>query len=322
MLATLIEKPFDDERWLYEIKWDGYRAITFLRDGKVRFVSRNQNDLTIAYPELHGIGGSIKAETAVLDGEIVALDSEGRASFSLMQQRTGLGEGQRHIRRTRDDIPVVYYVFDLLYLDGYNLMNAGLEDRKALLASVLKPDDLLRYSNHYVGQGKELFAAASEHQLEGIVAKCRDSVYVQKRSREWLKIKIVHEQECVIGGYTDPRGARENFGSVVLGLYDDNGRLVHVGQAGSGFTGQTHADLWKKLHKLETRQSPFNGRVESLRPVHFVKPELVAQVKFSEWTHEGQNGGMKMRAPVFLGLRFDKKPEECKFEMPEKAGPT
>ena len=145
------------------------------------------------------------------------------------------------------------------------------------------------------------------------------SQYLQKRSREWLKIKIVRQQECVIGGYTDPRGARENFGSVVLGLYDDEGRLIHVGHAGSGFTEESHAALWKRLHALETKRSPFFGKVESTRPVHFVKPELVAEIKFTEWTHEGQSGGMKMRAPVFEGLRFDKKPEECKFERPASA---
>ena len=212
MLATLVDAPFDDEQWLYEIKWDGYRAIAFLEDGPVRLVSRNQNDLTAAYPELRTIGGSVKARSAVLDGEIVALDEQGRPSFSLMQQRTGIGAGGRRIRRTRDDIPVVYYAFDLLYLDGYSLMQIDLERRKQLLASIITPSGLIRYSDHYVGQGKALFAAAAERELEGIVAKRRNSCYLQKRSREWLKIKIVRQQECVIGGYTDPRGARENFG--------------------------------------------------------------------------------------------------------------
>jgi bifunctional non-homologous end joining protein LigD len=139
MLATLVDKPFDDDDWLYEIKWDGYRAVAFLDGNSVRLVSRNQNDLTAAYPELHEIVDHIKARTAILDGEIVAVDDEGRPSFSLMQQRTGVGEGGRRIRRTRDDIPVVYYAFDLLYLDGYDLMQADLEARKRLLASILVP---------------------------------------------------------------------------------------------------------------------------------------------------------------------------------------
>jgi bifunctional non-homologous end joining protein LigD len=319
MLATLVDAAFDDEQWLYEIKWDGYRAIAFLESGSVRLVSRNQNDLTAAYPELGSLGDNIRARNAVLDGEIVALDNQGRPSFSLMQQRTGVGEGGRRIRRTRDDIPVVYYVFDLLYLDGYNLMQADLERRKELLASIITPNDLVRYSDHYVGKGRALFAAAAERKLEGIVAKRRGSCYVQKRSREWLKIKIVRQQECVIGGYTDPRGARENLGSVVLGLYDDHGRLIHVGHAGSGFTGESHAALWKRLHAIETKHSPFYGKVESTRPVHFVEPELVAEIKFTEWTQKGESGGVKMRAPVFQGLRFDKKPEECRIEKTASA---
>jgi bifunctional non-homologous end joining protein LigD len=322
MLATLVDKPFDGQGWLYEIKWDGYRAITFLESGTVRLVSRNQNDMTAAYPELRTIPDSVKARTAILDGEIVALDEQGRPSFSLMQQRTGVGEGGRRIRRTRDDIPVMYYVFDLLYLDGYDLMQAPLEQRKALLASILTGGNVIRYSDHYIGNGKALFEAAAQRELEGIVAKRRSSPYVQKRSSDWLKIKIVKRQECVIGGYTDPRGSRENFGSIVLGLYDDQGRLVPVGQAGSGFTEESHAAMWKRLRPLQTKHSPFFGKVESLTPPHFVKPELVAEIRFTEWTHEGQSGGAKMRAPVFQGLRFDKQPEECKFERPAKLVPS
>jgi bifunctional non-homologous end joining protein LigD len=316
MLATLVDEPFNNDEWLFEIKWDGYRAIAFIEGDNLRLVSRNQNDLTKAYPELQEIPQHIRARTAILDGEIVALDEHGRPSFGLMQQRTGVGEGGRRIRRTRDDIPVVYYAFDLLHLDGYNLMRTDLEKRKELLGSILAPSDHLRLSDHYLGQGKALFEAAAQQQLEGIIAKRRTSCYYPKRSSEWLKIKITRRQECVIGGYTDPRGSRENFGSLVLGLYDDKNRLIHVGHAGSGFTGKSHADMWKQLEKLKIARSPFFGKVESTRPVHFVMPELVAEIKFSEWTHEGESGSVKMRAPVFQGLRFDKKPEECRFEIP------
>jgi bifunctional non-homologous end joining protein LigD len=319
MLATLIDKPFDSGGWLYEVKWDGYRAVAFLDSKSMRLVSRNQNDFTAAYPELRDLSGAVKARTAILDGEIVALDDEGRSSFSLMQQRTGVGEGGRRIRKTRDDIPIAYYVFDLLYLDGYDLMQVDLELRKQLLRSIVSADELVRYSDHYAGQGTALFNAAAHRGLEGIVAKHRNSCYEQKRSREWLKIKIVRRQECVIGGFTDPRGSRENFGSLVLGLYDDKERLIPVGQAGSGFTEQTHADMWGRLHALETNRNPFFGKVESDRRVHYVKPELVAEIKFTEWTHEGQSGTVKMRAPVFEGLRLDKKPSDCKFERPEHA---
>jgi bifunctional non-homologous end joining protein LigD len=314
MLAAIIDKPFDDDAWLYEIKWDGYRAIAFLDGKSLRLVSRNQNDLTAAYPELHSLPEHMQARTAILDGEVVALDEQGRSSFSLMQQRTGVGEGARRIRRTRDDIPVVYYVFDVLYADGYDVTQVDLEKRKQLLASILQPNDLIRYSDHYIGNGIALFEAAAQRGLEGIIAKRRRSFYEQKRSSDWLKIKIVKRQECVIGGYTEPRGARENFGSIVLGLYDDQGRLIPVGQAGSGFNEQTHGDMWKRLHALETDRNPFFGKVESDRRVHFVKPALVAEIKFSDWTHEGQSGAVKMRAPVFQGLRLDKKARECKFE--------
>ena len=316
MLATLIDKPFDSEDWLYEVKWDGYRAVAFFDNRSLRWISRNQNELTAAYPELQHVAASIKARTAILDGEIVALDEQGRPSFSLMQQRTGVGEGGRRIRRTREDIPIAYYAFDLLYLDGYDLMQARLEERKHLLREIVSNNELLRYSDHYAGQGTALFEAAAKRGLEGIIAKHRTSCYEQKRSREWLKIKIVRRQECVIGGYTEPRGSREHFGSLVLGLYDDKRRLVPVGQAGSGFTEQTHADMWERLEPLETAHNPFFGKVESDRRVHYVKPELVAEIKFTEWTHEGQSGGMKMRAPVFEGLRLDKKAGECKFERP------
>jgi bifunctional non-homologous end joining protein LigD len=319
MLATLVDKPFDSDDWLYEIKWDGYRAITFLDGKSLRLVSRNQNDLTAAYPELHEIPQHVRAGKAILDGEIVALDEQGRPSFGLMQQRTGVGEGGRRIRRTRDDVPVIYYVFDLLYLDGYDVTQADLELRKQLLGSIVTPSEIIRVSDHYVGQGTMLFEAAAQRGLEGIVAKRRTSCYIQKRSSDWLKMKVTKRQECVIGGYTDPRGARENFGSLVLGLYDEEGRLVPVGQAGSGFTEQTHEQMWKKLHALETAKNPFIGKIDSDRRVHFVKPELVAEIKFTEWTHEGQSGAVKMRAPVYQGLRFDKKPSECKFEFAASA---
>jgi bifunctional non-homologous end joining protein LigD len=318
MLATLVDKPFDDDEWLFEIKWDGYRAVAFLQDGKVRLVSRNQNDLTAEYPELKDLAKNVRAHTAILDGEIVALDDQGRASFSLMQQRSGFREpGRRGARNA--SIPILYYAFDLLYLDGYSLFKVELEKRKELLAGILAAGDILRYSDHHLGQGTALFQAAAGKQLEGIVAKRRRSWYIQKRSREWLKMKITQRQECVIGGYTDPKGSREHFGSVILGLYDEERRLIHVGQAGSGFTQQTHADMWRRLQKLKTSRNPFHGQVQTGRGMHWVKPELVAEIKFTEWTHETEGGGLKMRAPVYEGLRSDKRPRECVFVEPRSA---
>ncbi len=313
MLAMLVAEPFDDDDWLFEIKWDGYRALAFLDDGNVRLLSRNQNDLTNQYPEFSDLGTSIRARRAIVDGEVVALDEAGRPSFSLMQQRTGLGRGGHRIGPRRSDVPILYYAFDLLYLDGYDLQRVDLETRKEVLAGLTVNGELIRYSDHWVGAGTQLYEAAKQRGLEGIVAKRRRSCYVQKRTREWLKMKITQRQECVIGGYTDPKGSREHFGSIVLGLYD-KGRLIHVGQAGSGFTDQTHAGVWKLLKPLETARSPFYGPVESNRKTHWVKPELVAEIKFSEWTHETADGGLKMRAPVFQGLRSDKPPRECVLE--------
>ena len=312
MLATLVDEPFDDDEWLFEIKWDGFRAIALVEDGRVRLVSRNQNDLTGEFPGLKEIAGRVKAKQAILDGEIVALDDEGRPSFSLMQQRGLGGPGGR-------GIPIVYYCFDLLYLDGYNLMRVDLEKRKELLASILATSERVRYSDHFLGRGTDVFRVAADRGLEGIVAKRRAGCYIQKRSREWLKIKITKRQECVIGGYTDPRGSREHFGSIVLGLYDEKGRLIPVGQAGSGFNHKTHADLWKRLKKIETEKSSFAHKPDSSRKMHYVRPELVAEIKFTEWTHETEGGGLKMRAPVFQGLRFDKAPRECVFEKPKSA---
>jgi len=319
MLATLVDEPFNDSDWLYEVKWDGFRAVAYLEDSKVRLFSRNLNEMTGEFPEMQALATHFKADNAIIDGELAALDEQGRPSFSLMQQRSGMVEPGK--RRTRDrGIKIVYYAFDLLYFDGYSLFRVDLQKRKELLEERLAASDLIRYSEHF-DDGLALYQAAKQRGLEGIVAKRRTGCYIQKRSREWLKMKITRRQECVIGGYTDPRGSRENFGSLVLGLYDDKGRLVHVGNAGTGFNDRSHADMWKKLQKLETDKSPFATKVEASRRTHWIKPELVAEIKFTEWTHEGQSGAVKMRAPVFQGLRFDKSPRECVFEreLPARA---
>jgi bifunctional non-homologous end joining protein LigD len=313
MLATPVEDPFDSPDWLFEIKWDGYRAIAFLEEGRVRLVSRNQNDLTEQYQDLRDLPSHVDAKVAILDGEIVALDEEGRSSFSLMQQRTGFRERGRRVA-TQPGIPVLYYAFDLLYLEGFDLRRVELEKRKAALATLLKTENgVVRFSDHF-SDGKALFDVASAKGLEGILAKRRTGFYQERRSREWLKIKITHRLECVIGGYTEPEGSRAHFGSVVLGLYDKQGRLVHVGQAGSGFDNKTLAHVWGLLESLQTKTNPFYGPVDSLRSVHWVKPELVAEIRFSEWTHSTEEGGPKLRAPVFLGLREDKEPKECVLE--------
>jgi bifunctional non-homologous end joining protein LigD len=309
MLATAIDKPFDSPDWLFEIKWDGYRAVSFIQSGKLRLVSRNQNDLTAQFSELRELPKFVKAENAILDGEIVALDEQGRSSFSLMQQRTGIRSHGRRVAG-QSGLPIAYYVFDLIYLDGYDLRRSSLEERKDVLAKIISTSEVVRYSEHFLEHGVALFEAAKQQGLEGILAKRRGSCYEERRTREWLKIKVTQTIDCVIGGYTDPEGSRQYFGSLVLGLYNDKGQPIHVGQVGTGFDQMGLKQVWQELKRLETKESPFDGPVDA-RHVHWVKPELVAEVKFTEWTHETAEGGLKLRAPVFIGLRPDKDPKEC-----------
>lgn len=315
MLAIASDAAFDDPDWLFEIKLDGYRAIAFLENGRARLVSRNQNDLNAQFPELADLAKHIQAKTAVLDGEIVALDEQGRPSFSLMQQRTGLRSYGRRVA-PKADIPILYYAFDLLYLDGEDLRRSPLDRRKARLSRLLKkPDGVVRLSDYFNEHGRALFEAARKAGLEGIVAKRRGSLYEERRSHDWLKIKLRRQIECVIGGYTDPEGSRTHFGSIVLGLYDAQDRLIHVGQAGSGFDHKGLEAVWKRLEKIESAKSPFFGKVEALRRAHWVQPKMVAQIEFGEWTHSTDEGGPKLRAPVYLGLRDDKDPHECRLDQ-------
>jgi bifunctional non-homologous end joining protein LigD len=309
MLATATDKAFDNPEWLFEIKWDGYRAIAFIENGKARLCSRNQNDLTAQFSELRDLPKLVTAETAVLDGEIVVLDEQGRSSFSLMQQRTGFRSYGRRVAG-QSGLPLAYYVFDLIYLNGYDLRRVSLEDRKQVLAQIVSASELIRYSEHFLEHGNALFEAAKQQGLEGILAKRRGSCYEERRTREWLKIKVTQTIDCVLGGYTDPEGSRQYFGSLVLGLYNEKEQLVHVGQVGTGFNQNTLKQVWGELKKLETKQNPFYGSVDARR-VHWIKPELVTEVKFTEWTHETAEGGLKLRAPVYMGIRKDKEPKEC-----------
>jgi len=313
MLAVSTEEHFNGKEWLFEIKWDGYRAVSFIQNGNVRLVSRNQNDLTAQFSELKSLTASVRARQAILDGEVVALDEEGRASFSLMQQRTGFRKYGQRVAGERG-IAIVYYVFDVIYADGYDLRKVSLEERKAVLQKILVAGDGVRYSDHYPEQGLALFEVAKQKGLEGIVAKRRESCYEERRTREWMKIKITKTLEAVIGGYTEPEGSRKYFGSLVLGLYNDKKQLVHVGQAGTGFDQKLLKSVFDVVKEREVAKSPFHGLVDA-KKVHWVKPELVAEIKFGEWTHETSDGGLKLRAPVFIGLREDKDPKECVFDQ-------
>jgi bifunctional non-homologous end joining protein LigD len=307
MLATLVDKPFSDPDWLFETKWDGVRAICFLKNGKARFVSRNQNELTLQYPELANIADTVGAQQAILDGEIVALDEKGVSRFQLLQPRLGRKHSSE-IARLAAKSHIAYYVFDLLYLDGFDLSGCKLIERKELLEKTLQSSKNVRFSDHIIGAGEVLFKEVAKIPLEGIVAKRITSLYAQKRSRDWLKIKTVQESEVVIGGYTQPRHSRSYFGALVTGLYD-HGQLHYVAHVGGGFNERSLEQIYKLLQPLKTNKCPFVEEPPTNEPVQWVKPKLVGQVKFAEWTAEG-----RLRQPIFLGLRDDKKPEECTFE--------
>jgi bifunctional non-homologous end joining protein LigD len=306
MLATLVDDPFSREDWIFETKWDGFRSVCFIRNGKARFVSRNQIEMTPQYPELKNLAKQVAAREAILDGEIVALDEHGMPRFQLLQPRVGRKSGLEGLRGKGQ---IVYFVFDLIYLDGLNLMPCPVVERKALLAKVLKPVDFIKLSEHIEGEGKRFFNEIEKFHLEGMIAKRAASPYVQKRSTDWLKVKTIQRAEVVVGGYTEPRGTRSHFGALVVGLYED-GTLHYVAHVGGGFNERTLAEMQKLMLPLKTTKSPFVDAPKTNEPVQWIKPKLVADVKFSEWTAD-----RRMRHPVFIGRREDKKPEDCRFEF-------
>ncbi len=310
MLATLVDAPFDDDDWLFEVKWDGFRALcTVHTDGRVELRSRNDKDLLAKFPELEDLGAAFDTRPVIVDGEIVSLDERGRSSFQRLQNRIESRRPKPHA----GEGTTAYAAFDLLYADGRDLRGEPLEERKAMLERMIVPGHHAIYSKHVVGRGKELFTLAKREELEGIIGKRRDSTYQSRRSRDWVKIKAVHEQEFVIGGWTEPRGSRRYFGALLLGVYDGDD-FVYVGHVGTGFSTALLGEIHKKLEPLEIKTSPFKGKLpKSNAPVHFVRPRLVAEVKFSEWTNDGY-----LRAPVFLGLRDDKPARAVIRERPTR----
>ena len=309
MLATLVDAPFDDRDWLFEIKWDGYRALCKVdASGTLSLTSRNGLDFLKQFGELEDLAGAFASVPILVDGEIVSLDEKGRSSFQRLQ-----GSFNRYRPSARSssahEYPLTFVAFDCLYADGKDLRRLPLEERKTILERLIADPAKVMYSKHVVGNGLALFEQAQRQQLEGIIGKKRDSTYQERRSREWVKIKAQLVQECVIGGYTEPRGSRKGFGSLLLGLYSQND-LHYAGHVGTGFDEKMLAELYKKLRSIEIKRSPFAGPVQSNTPAHWVKPQLVAQVRFTEWTRD-----QLMRHPAFLGLRLDKDPKTCVREI-------
>jgi bifunctional non-homologous end joining protein LigD len=297
MLASPNSSAFDDPDWIFEIKWDGYRAIAETGGKDVRLYSRNGLSFAEGYPPITEELRRIK-RSMVLDGEIVALDAEGRPDFQKLQHAA-----------EEKEVVLVYHVFDLLELDGKDLTALPLFERKALLEKALPSGDHIQYCDHIATRGKDFFAAAQEQDLEGIIAKRKDGTYQKGvRSKSWLKIKNHHSQEAIIGGYTAPRNSRRHFGSLLLGVLD-KGKLKYVGHTGSGFDARMLKELAATMKPLQRKTSPFAGSVDANSPATWVSPKLVANIEFTEWTREGH-----MRHPVFRGFRKDKDTKEVHRE--------
>lgn len=305
MLATLTDEHFSDPDWIFERKLDGERALAHrTRDG-ARLASRNGESLASSYPELVEALSGLDGPDLVIDGEVVAFDGS-VTSFSRLQGRMQKQDPQQ-ARAT--GITVYYYAFDLLHLDGYSTRDLPLRDRKRLLRDAVDFADPLRVTPHRNEQGEALPQDACRRGWEGLLAKRAASPYRQGRSRDWLKFKCVNQQELVVGGYTDPRGERTGFGALLVG-YNDGDGLRYAGKVGTGYDQQTLADLRERLADLEQGTSPFVDDVREAG-VHWVAPRLVAEVGFTEWTHDG-----RLRHPRFQGLRRDKRPEDIVREQP------
>jgi bifunctional non-homologous end joining protein LigD len=309
MLATLGETPFSKEGWLFEIKYDGVRVFASRRGDEVALRGRSGQVVTARYPEVVAALSRLPLDRFLIDGEIVALGPDGTPSFQRLQSRMGL-TNPRDIERAAAQVPAVGVFFDCLMLDGYDLRALPLEARKECLGLLLPPLGPIRYGDHVLAQGEAFFAAAADAHLEGIVAKRATSAYQGGRSRDWIKIKCQRRQEFVIGGYTDPQGSRSHLGALHIGLYDD-GRLVYVSKVGTGFDEAMLGRLRDALEPLARPTSPFEVGGPAGRGHHWVEPRLVCEVRFTEWTKDGG-----LRHPTFMGLREDKRPQECRRESP------
>jgi bifunctional non-homologous end joining protein LigD len=300
-MATLTDKAFDNDDWIFENKYDGYRALVQIHDGKADLTSRNGISFNKKYPELKDIFDGIFHDM-ILDGEIVVEDKKGKSNFQWLQ----------HYDESPEIGTLKFYVFDILYFKGYDLRKLGLLQRKKILKAVLPKLRNVIYSPHTSGKGIAVFKAIQESGGEGIIAKKSTSEYYEsKRTKDWLKIKTGKQQEMVVGGFTDPQGGRKGIGALICGYFKED-ELIYSGKVGSGFDEKNLIDLRKTLDKLERKTSPFKTNPR-LAGVHWINPELVAQIKFSEWTETGS-----MRHPVFLGIREDKKATDVNREKPEE----
>ncbi|SFH65748.1 DNA ligase D [Modicisalibacter xianhensis] len=310
-LATLVRQAPEGEDWIHEIKFDGYRVLARLEKGEVRLITRNNKDWTHRFPELARVIAQLPVDSALFDGEVVSLGQDGISSFRRLQEALSTG-------RTAG---LVYQAFDLLYLNNHDLREAVLVDRKRLLSQLLaslglKGHNSVRYADHIESQGTAFFDQACRMGLEGIISKRAESRYQSTRSKDWMKTKCANHEEFVVGGYTDPSGSRSGFGGLLMGAFDDDGRLAYAGRVGTGFNARLLDTLSQRLEAQEAATSPFNGPVPDVRRVHWVRPEMVIEVEFTERTRDGL-----LRHPAFRGLREDRNPEEIRVS-PDKTRST
>lgn len=301
MLATLIAKSFDDPKWVFEIKWDGWRAIAEISQKKIELYSRNLLLFKHKFPEIIKSLKDLNVESAIFDGELVVLDEKGKSHFQLIQNYQ---EGSHK---------ACYYIFDLLYLNGQDLRGLPLLGRKEILQNLLSHKNTnynIRFSDHIQEKGIAFFEKASKLNLEGIIGKNGFSSYQSTRSREWVKIKTHSRQEVVIAGFTKPKGSRSKFGALLVGYYE-NDKLIYAGSVGGGFTEKLLADIYEELDKLVQDSCPFTTKPKGIPTATWVRPELVCEVEFSEWTNDS-----KLRHPVFKGMRIDKPAFVVKREIP------
>jgi bifunctional non-homologous end joining protein LigD len=307
MLATLTDRYFSDPAWIYERKLDGERVIATGHGGAVTLRSRTGHALEDTYPELVDAFAAQTVDDFVVDGEVVAFDGS-RTSFERLQQRIGITVRSQ---AAASRVPVFFYAFDLLRLEGSDITDLPLRERKQLLHDSIDFGGPLRYTTHRDEHGESYLAQACGWGWEGLIAKRADAPYTRGRSKDWLKFKCVAEQEFVIGGFTEPAGSRTGFGALLVGYYDE-GNLRYAGKVGTGYDFATLGALRERMDRLATDTQPFAGAAVRERGAHWVRPDLVAQVGFTEWTRDG-----KLRHPRFLGLRQDKHPNEVVREVPQ-----
>lgn len=310
MLATLTTDYFSSKDWIYEHKFDGQRCLVMKKNGTVHLMSRNRRRINNEYPEIAQAFEKQKADNFILDGEIVAT-LKGISDFELLQSRINLKD-IKEIQARIKTIPIELRIFDLMYVSGYDIRNLPLLARKKILKQLLNYNSILTYTEHKSGNGLAYFKKACTLGWEGLIAKKSDSIYEGKRSPHWLKFKCIMKQELVIGGYTNPKGSRTDFGALLVGYYDKNHIFKYAGKVGTGYSEEILAMLGKKLRALEIKKCPFANYDGRIQNVHWVKPQLVAEFQFAQWTREG-----KLRVGRYKGLRDDKAAKDVVKEVPK-----